>query len=79
MLLFCLVFQVLVFKDQIFYGIVTGDEYLEILMNQVVLQLQKQPNSHDLYFQGGAARHYSRAFCNYLDETFPEKWLAEED
>lgn len=57
---------------------VTGDKYLEILMNQVVPQLQQQPNSLDLYFQqDGALPHYSRAVCEYLDETFPVKWTGQ--
>lgn len=60
-----------------FNGTVTGDKYLEILMNQVVHQLQQQPNSHDHYFQqDGAPPHYSGAIHKYLDETFPEKWIG---
>lgn len=60
-----------------FDGTVTGDKYLEILMNEVVPQLQQQPNSHELYFhQDGAPPHYSRAVRAYLDETFPEKWIG---
>ena len=60
-----------------FDGTVTGDNYLEILMNQVVPQLQQQPNLHDLYFQqDGAPPHYSRAVREYLDETFPEKCIG---
>ena len=36
-----------------------------------------KPNSHDLYFQqDGAPPHYSRAVREYLDETFPEKWIG---
>ena len=47
-------------------------------MNQVVPQLQQQPKSHDLYFQqDGAPPHYSRAVREYLDETFPEKWIGQ--
>ena len=46
-------------------------------MNQVVPQLQQQSNSHDLYFQqDGTPAHYSRAVREYLDETFPEKWIG---
>ena len=60
-----------------FDGTVTGEKYLEILKNQVVPQLQQQPNSHDLYFQqDGAPPHYSRAVREYLDEVFPEKWIG---
>ncbi|GFU10207.1 hypothetical protein NPIL_575231 [Nephila pilipes] len=59
----------------IFFDIsVTGDKYLEILMNQVVPQLQQQPNSHDLYFQqDGGPSHFSRVVRDHLEETFPEK------
>jgi hypothetical protein len=58
-------------------GIVTGDKYLEILMNKVVPQLQQQPNSHYLYFQQDwAPPHYSRTVREYLDETFPTKWIG---
>ena len=60
-----------------FNGTVAGYKYLEILINQVVSQLQQQSNSHDIYFrQDRAPPHYSRAIHEYLDETFPVKWVG---
>ena len=38
-------------------GTVTGDKYLKILKNQVIPQLQPQPNLHDLYFQQDEPLH----------------------
>ena len=44
-----------------FDGTVTSDNYLEIITNQVVSQLQQQFYSNDFYFQkDGASPHYSR-------------------
>ena len=46
-------------------------------MNQVVPQFRQLSNSHDLYFQQDRVpAHYSRAIQEYLDETFPEKWIG---
>ncbi|GFS72832.1 uncharacterized protein NPIL_3681 [Nephila pilipes] len=40
-------------------GTVTIDKHFETLMNQVVPQLQQQPNSHYFYFQqDGGSPHY---------------------
>ena len=55
--MFGVVFQVLAFGDHFLDGAVTGNKYLKILKNQVVPQLQPQPNLHDLYFQQDGPLH----------------------
>ena len=65
-----------VFGPVFFDGTVTGANYLEVLQNQVVPQLQNN-DFQNLYFQqDGAPPHFATVVREYLDETFPERWIG---
>ncbi|XP_073409830.1 COMM domain-containing protein 10 isoform X4 [Dendrobates tinctorius] len=50
---------------------------LELGVSTEDTKLLQQPNSNYLYFQqDGALPHYSRVVHEYLDETFPNKWIG---
>ena len=60
-----------------FDATVTGDNYLKIIKNQIVPQLQQQSYSNDFYFQqDDVPRPHSRQIQEYLDEAFSEKWIS---
>ena len=70
--------QVLVFMVHFFLEeTMTGDKYLEMLKNQIILQLQQLTNLNDFYFQqDGDPPHYSRGVREYLDEKFSSAWIG---
>ena len=53
-----------------------GENYLEILCEVVVSQLQTKPNFDELFFQqDGAPPHYALRVRDYLNEVFPQHWF----
>ena len=60
-----------------FEGIVSGEKYLEKLKTAIVPALKERPDFNSLYFQqDGALPHFATAVRNFLDETFPDKWIG---
>jgi len=56
---------------------VNGENYLEMLREVVVPQLQMKPNFDDLFFQqDGAPPHYALRVRDYLNEVFPQRWFG---
>ena len=54
-----------------------GENYLEILHEVVVPQLQTKPNFDELFFQqDGAPPHYALRIRDYLNEVFPQHWFG---
>ena len=55
---------------------VTGDSYLNKLKTVIVPALKQRPDFNNLNFQqDGAPPHFATAVRNFLDETFPDKWI----
>ena len=55
---------------------VNGENYLEILHEVVVPQLQTKPNFNKLFFQqDGASPHYVLRVTDYLNKVFPQHWF----
>lgn len=60
-----------------FEGTVSGEKYLEKLKTAIVPALKERPDFNSLYFQhDGAPPHFATAVRNFLDETFPDKWIG---
>ena len=60
-----------------FEGTVSGEKYLEKLKIAIVPALKERPDFNSLYFQqDGAPPHFATAVRNFLDETFPDKWIG---
>ena len=60
-----------------FEGTVSGEKYLEKLKTAIVPALKERPDFNSLYFQQDAAPpHFALAVQNFLDETFPDKWIG---
>lgn len=68
-----------------FEGTVTGEVYLDFLINFLVPTLQRafpdvnHPNEIDrsiYYQQDGAPPHFARTVRNYLNEVFPNRWIG---
>lgn len=57
---------------------VTGVNYLEALQRQVVPELQNGPLDFGtlLFQQDGAPPHYATIVREYLNSTFPERWIG---
>ena len=53
-----------------------GENYLEILREVVVPQLQTKPNFDILFQQDGAPPHYALRVRDYLNEVFPQRWFG---
>ena len=62
---------------EFFERTVTGDSYLNKLKTVIVLALKQRPDFNNLNFQqDGAPPHFATAVRNFLDETFPDKWIG---
>ena len=56
---------------------VNGDNYLEILCEVVVPQLQTKPNFDELFFQqDGTSPHYALRVRDYLNKVFTQRWFG---
>ena len=56
---------------------VNGENYLEILCEVVVPQLQTKPDFDELFFQqDGAPPHYALRVRDYLNEVLPQRWFG---
>ena len=54
-----------------------GVNYLEILREVVVPQLQTKSNFDEFFFQkDGALPHYALRVRDYLNEVFPQRWFG---
>ena len=55
---------------------VNGENYLEILCEVVVPQLQTKPNFDELFFQqDGTSPHYALRVRDYLNKVFTQRWF----
>lgn len=58
-------------------GNVTGDRYLNLLVNHVIPELQNRENFHRMWWQqDGAPPHFATNVRNFLDQQFPNRWLG---
>ena len=56
---------------------VNGENYLEILCEVVVPQLQTKPNFDELFFQqDGTSPHYPLRVRDYLNKVFTQRWFG---
>ena len=56
---------------------VNGENYLEILCEVVVPQLQTKPNFDELFFQqDGTSPHYALRVRDYLNKVFTQRWFG---
>ena len=54
-----------------------GENYLEILCEVVVPQLQTKPNFDELFFQqDGTSPHYALRVRDYLNKVFTQRWFG---
>jgi len=57
----------------------TGQNYLDFLQNELPIQLEDVPLATRIaiYFQhDGAPSHYTRHVMQYLNDTFPNRWIG---
>lgn len=54
------------------------ENYLNLLRNQTVPNITAMTANINrvFYQQDGAPAHYSRLVCEYLDTTFPNRWIG---
>lgn len=59
-------------------GNLTGQKYLELLQNQIVPALQALDiNVNEIWYQmDGAPPHSTMAVRNFLEQTFPHRWIG---
>jgi transposase len=60
-------------------GNLTSEKYLDMLQNVIVPEIQNlaAPNFGNIWYQqDGAPPHYGHAVREYLDRTFPNKWIG---
>ena len=58
-------------------GNITGDKYLEMMINEVGPALLEAAGDDEVYFQqDGAPAHFKRNVREMLDEMFPRKWIG---
>lgn len=56
---------------------VNGANYLDMLQQQFLPQVQNSPNfSNMIFMQDGAPPHWSAVVRNFLNETFPNRWMG---
>jgi DNA-binding XRE family transcriptional regulator len=59
-----------------FEDTVTSDNYLQMLKNNIISQLEEHPNFETMIWQqDGAPPHYGQAVRDYLDNTFAQ-WIG---
>ena len=60
-----------------FHTTVTHDLYLNMLLDTVLPQLQKQHDNDDIFFQqDGAPPHYTATVRKFLDEQLANRWIV---
>jgi hypothetical protein len=60
-----------------FEGNVTSNSYLEMLQHQFLPAAAQLPNFQDLVLmQDGAPPHWALSVRNFLEETFPARWMG---
>ncbi|MCP4489021.1 MAG: transposase, partial [Gammaproteobacteria bacterium] len=60
-----------------FQGTVSGDSYLKLITEEVWPEIADWPDLDAvLWQQDGAPPHYSLTVREYLDETFPNRWIG---
>lgn len=59
-------------------GNLTSESYLELLRDHVTPQLELlYPNLRDIWFQqDGASAHFGLQVRQFLDQTFPNRWIG---
>lgn len=58
-------------------GTLTGAKYHTVLQEEIVPLLEQRGDFNSLWFQqDGAPPHYATVVRNYLNETFPGRWLG---
>ena len=58
-------------------GTLTGAKYLTLLQRDVLPILQEREDFNDLWFQhDGAPPHFATCVRDFLDQTFPGRWLG---
>jgi len=59
--------------------LMTGQNYLDVLQNELPIQLEDVPLATRIamYFQhDGAPSRYTRYVMQHLNETFPNRWIG---
>ncbi|CAF3393782.1 unnamed protein product [Rotaria socialis] len=60
-----------------FYGNVTADNYLDMLEENIVPAIEKEMNLDEtFYMHDGAPAHYARSVRQFLEDTFPDRWIG---
>lgn len=60
-----------------FDGTVTGDIYLQMLQTKAIPAIQELYQGEEVYFQqDGAPPHFHRDVRNFLNISFPNKWIG---
>src|SRR6185437_7270063 len=60
-----------------FEGTVTGERYLDMLINQICPAVEQLNDGDGIWFmQDGAPPHYATIVRNFLDERYPERWIG---
>ena len=55
----------------------TGAKYLDLLQNEIIPEINRLfPNMNVYFQQDGAPPHYQRDVRQYLDTTFPQRWIG---
>jgi hypothetical protein len=59
-----------------FDGTVTAHSYLEKLNKEIVPAIESQTNLRKMfYMHDGALAHYAQSIRDFLDRTFPNRWI----
>ncbi|XP_008116993.1 uncharacterized protein LOC100557975 [Anolis carolinensis] len=60
-----------------FDGTVTGDSYLDMLKGLIIPGILQIFSDNEFYFQhDGAPPHFQHDVRNFLNETFPDRWIG---
>lgn len=58
-------------------GALTGEKYLNLLQQQIIPEINNLfPNMNATFQQDGAPAHYHRNVGEYLNTTFPQRWIG---
>jgi hypothetical protein len=64
-------------KNKVTHLTVTALSYLEKLRREIVPSITRKMDSTDIfYMQDGAPPHYAQSVRQFLDETFPNRWIG---
>lgn len=60
-----------------FHDNITADSYLEMLQEDIVPGIASKMHLHETFFMhDGAPAHYARSVREFLDDTFPNRWIG---